>query len=92
MVTLDYKGWTLFEAIDALMAYDQGVTDSGVNDGLLREAVKQRLERMTEDEFRVACAKVASRYLTDEAISQGYGLAEVRSFIRWLSTEMQMDV
>lgn len=32
-----YKGWTVPDVIDALMAYDHGATDSGVNDWNMKE-------------------------------------------------------
>jgi hypothetical protein len=87
MQPFSYKGWDLFEAIDALMAYDSGVVDSGVSDEALRLSVRLHLESLDEDEFRRICAGYARRLLTDEAIAAGYGLEDVQSFIDWISAQ-----
>src|SRR4051794_37349365 len=81
-----YKGWSLYEAIDALIAYDQGASDSGVSDLGMKETVKQYLLSLDDAEFRKVCADYAIRhYLDEKSIANGYGLADVKGFINWLS-------
>jgi hypothetical protein len=85
-VAFDYRGWSLFEAIDALVAYDQGAVDSGVDDETMRKAVKDHLEAIDEEEFRTTCAEfVTKHYLGEAALRRGYGLKDVKAFIEWLA-------
>lgn len=90
--SFNYRGWTLFEAIDALIAYDQGAVDSGVADEDMRKAVRDHLESMDEGEFRTTCAEfVRSYYLDAQAVSRGYGLKDVKTFIEWLGS-LDIDI
>jgi hypothetical protein len=75
---------SLFEAMDALMAYDLGAWDSGDGDENTREVVKAYLARLEDDRLRRACAVFARRYLTDEAIAEGYGINDVGEFAEWV--------
>jgi hypothetical protein len=81
-----YRGFTLFEAIDALMAYDVGARDSGIDDEGMRKALVVYLERLAPDEFRRTCALFARVYLTDRAIAEGYGVEDVVQFADWIGT------
>lgn len=74
----------LFEAIDGLMAYDTGATDSGIHDESLRQKVVKTLEEMTKDERRRCLAEFARNYLSDEAIDEGYGIEDVRELCDWV--------
>jgi hypothetical protein len=86
LTTFDYRGWSLFEAIDALVAYDQGAVDSGTHDEAMRKAVRDHLDSMDEEEFRTTCAEFVKRhYLGEDALSRGYGLKDVKAFIEWLA-------
>jgi hypothetical protein len=80
-----YKSWTVFDAIDALMAHDHGATDSGVADDGLRAAVFEYIASLDGPGKRRLLATYARRFLTDEAIAQGYGLDDVAGFIEWVS-------
>lgn len=78
---------SLFEAIDALIAYDEGATDSGINDAEMRKEVQEKLLAMNEEEFRKTLAGfVRTYYLSPDALSKGYGLQEVKFFIDWLAS------
>ncbi len=79
--------WTLNEAIDALMAWDLGCVDSGVKDARLKRSVGEYLKSLDDKEFRFATGEFARKYLSEEGLSKGYGLEDVRSFIRWLDEE-----
>jgi len=82
-VLLDGR-WDLYEALDALLAFRAGATDSGVKDARLERAVTEHLRNLEDDDFRETCARFARSYLTEEKIRLGYGLPEVQSFISWL--------
>jgi hypothetical protein len=84
MREFDYPGWTLFKAIDALMAHDNGAFDSGVNDEALRSAVINFLGALDDAGRRKICAEFARGLLSDENIERGYGLEDVRNFMEWL--------
>ncbi len=79
-----FNGFTLFDAIDALMAYDVGACDSGTNDEAMREAVKGYLRSLSRDQLRRTCAFFARGYLTDKAIDEGHGVEDVAQFVGWL--------
>jgi hypothetical protein len=81
-----YRGFTLFEAIDALMAYDVGARDAGVDDEGMRRVLDVYLKRLAPDEFRRICALFARAYLTDEAIAEGYGIEDVVQIAEWIGT------
>jgi len=80
-----YENWNLYEAIEALMAYDLGATDSGIKDEKLKKAIEVYLVSLSNQEFRTVVAGYARRYLTDEMLASGYGLEDVIDFVRWLN-------
>lgn len=80
----DYRGFDLANAIDALMAYDHGATDSGISDYEMKDAVRSYLDELGDNERRIALAKVAQAMLSDERIEEGYGLDEVAGFSEWI--------
>ncbi|AGA28380.1 hypothetical protein [Singulisphaera acidiphila] len=80
----NFHGWTLSEAIDALMAYDGGATDSGIRDNAMKTAVRDYLQSLDQDSFRRTLAYIARDMLTDDAIDRGYGLAEVVRLAEWI--------
>jgi hypothetical protein len=86
MKAFEYKGWKLFDAIDAIMAFDEGAVDSGVADDEMREAIIVFLKSLDRSERRRVCAEFARNLLTDESIAQGYSLEDVVSFMDWLSS------
>lgn len=76
-----------------IFAYDLGCTDSGVNCDLLRNQLKGTLENMDENTLRITLSKyIRDSFLTDEAISQGYGIEDVKKFIEWLDESMDIYV
>ena len=85
-----YNGMSLFDAIDALKAYDGGAYDSGIGDESLRRAVKDYLGALSRESCRRLMARFARRYLEEESLNVGYGLDDVESFIAWLR-EMDLD-
>jgi hypothetical protein len=82
--SFEYKGWDLFDAIDALKAFDDGVADSGVGDEDMRTAIVDHLHSLNPAERRKVCAEFARQLLTDEAIAEGYGLEDVLAFANWI--------
>jgi hypothetical protein len=80
---MDYD--ELKDALDGLHAYDSGSVDSGIHDERLRSRVKEDVRSRSMEGRRVLVARIArDLYLTDEAISQGYGLEDAREFANWL--------
>src|SRR4051812_48895938 len=86
-----YKGWSLFDAIDAIKAHDGGAFDSGVKDEELRHEVRAYLGGLPAEQRRLLLSKYARRFLTDESLSLGYGLDDVLAFIQWIN-ELGIDV
>jgi hypothetical protein len=84
MKEFTHEQWSLHEAVDALMAYDVGATDSGVSDPELKQAVKEYLLNLDTADFNAVVSKFARKYLTDQMITAGYGLESVKEFIEWL--------
>lgn len=83
----------VLDALDGLMAYDQGATDSGIHDEALRGRVSEALE--ADDGaagMRLLTRFVRERLLSDDAMAQGYGLEDVRALFEWLSDRMDYDV
>jgi hypothetical protein len=85
MKQFNYKEWDLFDAIDALMAHDEGASDSGVSDEAMRDAVIEFLGSLEKADRRRVYAEFARCLLTDESIAQGYGLEDVRKFMDWVA-------
>jgi hypothetical protein len=85
MRAFNYKGWDLFDAIDALSAFDHGARDSGAHDPDLKAAVFSYLKGVDDKTRRIILAEYARKFLTDEALSGGYGVSDVCSFVEWLS-------
>lgn len=87
----------LSDALMGLYAYDTGSRDSGIHDERLRDRV--RIEFFT-DPGRSGSQIVSDRisrivrdaFLSEEAISEGYGIEDVADFIRWLSEEMGIEL
>lgn len=81
----------LLDAVSGLFAYDTGAASSGIRDELLRQKVIEELHKGlgTHQLYSVRAARIARElFLTDEAIAQGYGLADVAEFIEWLDGPM----
>lgn len=83
----------VYIALGGIFAYDLGCTDSGNNYDLLRNQLKVTLENMDENTLRTTLSNyVRDYFLTDEAISQGYGIEDVKRFIEWLDEFMGIYV
>lgn len=85
----------LFDAMDGLMAWDNGCVDSGIKDEGLRRRVIAELDTLRHDgrsknedyspKFSSAIGRYINRYyLNEEAIAQGYGFADLLEFVSWL--------
>jgi hypothetical protein len=79
-----------FDAMINLYAHDTGCS-SGINDQVLREEVKSFLK--AEDEKpenqnrnipRFLDPLVRDHFLSDKALSSGYGSEDVHEFVEWL--------
>lgn len=80
-------------ALGEIFAYDLGCTDSGMNCNVLRNELKIILESIDENTLRIILSKyIRDTFLTDEAISQGYGIEDVKRFIEWLDEFMGICV
>lgn len=79
----------LRDALDGLFAYDMGATDSGIKDNQLKERCKAELQKLTPEAFTLMAREM---WLSDEAMAQGYGVADLKEFIDWLADEMGYDL
>ena len=83
----------LFDSLDGLYAYDSGSTDSGIHDEKLREEIKEHLASMDEGTFRkVMSTFIRINFVSEEAISKGYGIEDVAGFINWLRDRMGIGI
>lgn len=83
----------LYDALDGLMAYDGGATDSGIHDEALRQRVKDHLDGLPDrDALKLLSRYIRAYYLTDKAIDEGYGIESVAAFIRWMGDEMDFPL
>ena len=86
------NGYSLREAVDGLIAYWGGCTDSGINDYKLRYSVAEYLKSLDDNEFRIVTAKLArDLYLSEDQVVKGYGLEDVRELVRFLNDLLQGD-
>jgi len=88
-VKFQYKDWDLFDALDAIWAYDSGARDSGVADEGLRSAVKAHFDGLSVAGSRIAIGRYARRYLTDEGLAHGYGVRDIVDFLEWFGPFMR---
>lgn len=87
---------TVFHALEAIWAYDQGATDSGVHDEVLRQRCVKAIDGLRaapvrdgtgEDSLRVALALwCRERYLSGEALAAGYGMEDAAEFCEWIDS------
>ena len=83
----------LTENLDKLYAYDTGCTDSGIKNEGLRNTMINCIKNLPEDEFRIFITLyVRDKFLTSEAIKEGYGLEDVKKFIEWLDEYMDYEI
>lgn len=83
----------LFDALDGLMAYDHGATDSGIHDENLRQQVNvylAGLDRVTRNKLLTQFLMVYC--LSDAKLAEGYGLADVKVLLDWLDSEMDVEL
>ena len=79
----------LSNALSTLYAADQ---NNGTADETLRASVivELRKDRSESELFSVRVTRIArDLFLSDEAIAQGYGLEDIRSFVNWLDEVMR---
>ena len=77
----------LWDALEAIYAYDIGSTDSGVHDELLRRQCIEKIEKMTDDELRLSLSRFCREaYLSEEALTYGYGVEDAAEFYRWIDS------
>lgn len=81
----------LMDALDGLHAYDGGATDSGIHDERLRQRCRHMIDSMDPDESRIVLSRgVRDLYLSDEAISEGYGWEDVLDFLKWIDNGLEI--
>lgn len=81
-----------FNKMMGLFAYDKGGIDSGIHDEVLKDECREWLHSLPYPQLRVFLALTIRRWITDEAIVQGYGAEDVRAWFDWLGDEMQFDI
>ena len=86
--------WTKadWDLLFGLHAYDDGAVDSGIRD----EAGRARLIdgiRDADDAWQEELTRRArNQFMSDEAISEGYGIADLANFIEWIGDKMNCDL
>jgi hypothetical protein len=71
------------EAVDALSAYDSGATDSGIHDLELFSRVWKQFNDWDETTRNIAMSHLFMKYLSEEALAEGYGYEDVIDLIDW---------
>jgi hypothetical protein len=83
----------LFDSIDGLFAYDSGCVDSGIHDESLRQEIKDYLDNLSDDNFRIILTEYIRKYfVSEEAVEKKYGIEDVANFIRWLEEYMSISL
>ena len=76
-------------ALDHLFAYDMGSRAAGVHDEGLKAATKDAVRGLD----RPALARILrDMWLSEDAITQGYGAEDLLQFIVWLDKEMDLTL
>ncbi|MCE4957724.1 hypothetical protein [Macrococcoides caseolyticum] len=84
---------TIFNALDSLMAYDLGATDSGISDDILRNDIKIYLLALENDEFRVIITEfIQIHFCNEKAVASGYGVEDIKLFINWLENFLNISL
>ncbi|MNS95204.1 hypothetical protein D3C72_1294520 [compost metagenome] len=84
---------TLYDALDGMFAYDSGCVDSGINDRLLREAIKDYFFLLDSESSRLLLSRFIREYfLTEEKLAMQYGIEDVARFIGWLDDYMDIQL
>lgn len=79
----------LRDALDGLFAYDMGATDSGIHDVALKCAVKGVIAIIPPADLT---RMIRDMWMSEEAIAQGYTVADAYEFMQWLGDEMDYDL
>jgi len=78
----------VYKSISGLSAYDNGCIDSGIRDETLRARLKVYVHSLSTDERRLMLSRVLRElFLSDEALSQGYGWEDAQSLCRWFEDQ-----
>lgn len=83
----------LFDSLSGLHAYDSGCVDSGIKNEVLRDEVKEYLDNLSENEFRLTMTEfIREYYVSEKAVEKGYGIEDVAEFIDWLRDKMGIGI
>lgn len=79
----------LKDALDGLIAYDEGATDSGIHDEGLRMRCQEYIQSLPPAERRALVAKLTiDMWLSEKALAAGYGPEDAKEFLVWMDEEM----
>lgn len=81
----------VFKLLDRLHDYDVGVT-SGLHDDLLKKSIADVLKTMSNEGRNQFIARYIRRFLTDKAIAESHGIANVIETIKWLETDFDIYI
>lgn len=73
----------------AYYAYDKGCVDSGIRDDIACAAFFEWFHRFSENEteWRLTFSRwIRETFLSEAALSRQYGIEDVQSYLRWLSS------
>jgi hypothetical protein len=75
----------LFDQLEAIFAYDQGATNSGVHDEQLRRRLCEEFDALSEEEARLRLSRwIRDGLLGEKALAEGYGWEDARDFLNWI--------
>lgn len=81
----------MMSVLDGLYAYDSGCTDSGVSHGTLRQRVINEIKAV-DRAGRIGATRLRElareMWLSDSAVTQGYGLQDMLEFMRWIDDRL----
>jgi hypothetical protein len=83
----------LRDALEGLYAYDSGARGSGIHDEALRQRCIAAIKAIPYGPHELAPRLWLSRlirdmWLSENALSQGYGIEDAISFLKWLEEYM----
>lgn len=83
-----FKGrMELHDAIDGLMAYDHGATDSGISDPALRHTVGDYVRKLTKGQQN----RLMMGFIHDR-MHPPYGVEDMFEFLRWMRDTLGVEV
>lgn len=83
----------VFRLLNGFYGYDTCGPDFGISDPAKEEELYDYLMSLDRDTLDRLLAEYCNLYyLSDEAIKLGYGMSDMRSFLRWFEDDFSFDL